>query len=114
MVWISVLPGEVRKRLHDDAAQLAILAAMKDVRLLKPDQFGAATAMLNFENSTAMERLEAANLQMAAEREEAKRAAAVTRPKVVLSPRELALPPDTRLSIYEEKLAAAIAATKDV
>ena len=106
--------GEVRKRRHDDAAPPAILAAMKDVRLLKPDQFGTATAMLNFENSTAMERLEAANQQMAAQREEEKRVADMTKPRVTLTARELALPPDTRLSVYEEKLAAAIAAKKNV
>jgi hypothetical protein len=109
---LPYVAGKVRAELDDDANAGAILSVMRQVRLSKPDQFTTAEQMLEFANGEALQRLETANRQSAEEREAAKRAAEAAKPKVTLTPRELALPPEVRLSLMHEREAAAAAAMK--
>jgi hypothetical protein len=61
---------------------------------------------------SASQRLENANAAIAEQRATNKSAAEAEKPKVTLNAREAALPVNLRAQIYEEKLAAAIAAQK--
>lgn len=109
---LAYVASIVRRDLDDDASGSAILHVLKHHRQGRPDQYTTAEEMLDHSNATAIEKLEASNALTFADREAVRIAAERAKPRIELSPRELALPPETRIAIYDERMAAALAAKK--